>query len=119
MQVSLGSNKYNIIDSRQVYLLNDEELTITIDTESDYKFTLIFKFFNVDLIEKRVDKKVMGNEMEIQCINFNKMGTGLMEPMSIAKVDGKEILLMFWSNVEGEQDEAQVRNIKYTIYIEK
>lgn len=119
MQVELSSGKYKIIDSGQVFLYKDEDLRMTVDTGNDYVFTLVFKFIKAELIDSRIDKKVSGNEMEIQCINFDRLGMGLMEPMSIAKAGEKEILLMFWSNIEGGNEEVPVRSVKYTIYIEE
>ena len=89
-----------------------------VDTGKKYIFTLNFVFLNIDMLDTKIDKKVVGDEMEIQCINFNRLGAGLVEPMSIAKVDGKEVLLMFWTNVEGSKEETQVRSMKYTIYME-
>ncbi len=118
MQVALSSGNYKIVDSGQVFLYKDEDLRMTVNTGCDYIFTLVFKFIQVDLLDSRIDKKVIGNEMEIQCINFDRLGMGLMEPMNIAKIGGKELLLMFWSNIEGSNEDAQVRSLKYTIYME-
>lgn len=119
MQVTLSSGNYQIMDSGQVFLFRDENLKMTVDTEKGYVFTLNLKFLNIDMLDTRIDKKVLGDEMEIQCINFGRLGTGLVEPMSIAKVDGKELLLMFWTNGEGNEKDTQVRSVKYTIYMEK
>lgn len=120
MQITLSSGKYNIVDSGQVFLFGeDEDLRIEVNTDKDFTFSMVFKFAKDNSGENKIVKKVVENTMEFLCLNFQDLGTGFSEPMSIAKIEGKEMFLMLWSCIEGEKEGAGVRSVKYTIYMEK
>lgn len=45
MQISLSSGEYKIIDSRQVYLFDqDADFRMDIQTDNGFEFSLLFKF---------------------------------------------------------------------------
>ena len=119
MQISLSSGNYNVIDSRQVFLFREEdELKIDIAADNGFAFSLILLFTKDASNQRKIDKTVEENKITVSCHNFLDEGTGLMAPVSIARVDGKELLLMFWSYLEGQEGQ-KVRSVKYTIFYEK
>lgn len=120
MQITLSSGDYNIIDSGQVFLFDEnEDFRIDVDAKNDFMFSIIFKFKTDATKHQQVDKIVMENSIVFTCLNFNDMGTGFTKPLSIAKIDGKEIFLMFWSYLEGIEGIGKTRSVKYTIFQEK
>ena len=120
MQITLSSGDYNIIDSGQVFLFDEnEDFRIDVDTKNNFLFSMIFKFKTDATKQQQVDKIVMENSIVFTCLNFNDMGTGFTKPLSIAKIDGKEIFLMFWSYLEGTEGIGKTRSVKYTIFQEK
>lgn len=120
MQISLSSGNYNIIDSRQIFLFNEkDDLKINVVADNKFQFSMIFKFWSDSSDKQDITKEIIDNNIIFSCINFHDMGTGLSSPVSIAKIDGKEYFLMFWSYLEGEENKGPVRSVKYTIYSEK
>ena len=120
MEIIMSSGNYKIIDSGQVFLFGlDDELRMDVDTNKGFVFSMIFKFINDDTKEMRVDKKIEENTISFTCVNFEGLGTGFSSPMSIAKIEGKELLLMLWSYLDGDSERGRVRDVKYTIFLEK
>ena len=120
MQITLSSGDYNIIDSGQVFLFDEnEDFRIDVDAKNDFMFSIIFKFKTDATKQQQVDKIVMENSIVFTCLNFNDMGTGFTKPLSIAKIDEKEIFLMFWSYLEGAEGIGKTRSVKCTIFQEK
>lgn len=120
MQITLSSGNYNIIDSGQVFLFNEsEDLQMDVVADDNFAFSIIFKFIRDDSEEQSVDKKILENTIIFSCLNFDDIGTGFSEPMSIATVGGKEMFLMFWSYLEGMKEKGRVRSVKYTLFCEK
>ena len=83
-----------------------------IDTERDFQFKVILKFTKDDNEEKyELSKDVSGDSIIFTCVNFtNPLGTGTIEPLSVATVGGKEVFMHFWSYLEAEG----VRKVEYT-----
>ena len=120
MEITMSSGNYKIVDSGQVFLFReDDELRMDVDTKKDFAFTIIFKFIKDDTKEMKINTKIVENSMILTCLNFKDTGTGFSMPVSIAKIEGKEVFLMFWSYLEGDNESVRVRSIKYTIFIEK
>ncbi len=120
MEITMSSGNYKIIDSGQVFLFGeDDELRMDVDANKDFTFSLIFKFMKDDSKEQKIDKKIIENSIVFTCLNFEDLGTGFSLPMSIAKIEGKEMFLMLWSYMEGDNESGKVRSIKYTIFLEK
>ncbi|MBQ3515557.1 MAG: hypothetical protein IJA32_17475 [Lachnospiraceae bacterium] len=120
MQITLSSGNYNIIDSGQAFLFDEnEDFRIDVDAKDDFKFSMIFKFMTDATKQQQVDKIVKENAIVFNCLNFNDLGTGFSKPMSIAKVDGKEMFLMLWSYLDGREEIGKTRSVKYTIFQEK
>lgn len=118
MRVRLSSGNYSVIDSGQVFLFREEdELKIDIAAENGFAFSLILLFTKDASNQLKIDKTVEENRITVLCHNFLDQGTGLMAPVSLARIDGKELLLMFWSYLEG--GDQKVRSVKYTIFYEK
>ena len=120
MQITLSSGNYDIIDSRQAFLFGEkEDLTIHVIANKDFEFSLLLKFFKDDTGKVNIQKKIVENAIEFSCFNFDNLGTGLSTPISIAKIAGREFFFMFWSYLEGGEQSAKVRSVKYTIFSEK
>ncbi len=113
MQISLYSDNYKIINSGQTFLFGaNADFRIKIVSDNNFEIPIIIKFEN-DNREQRIEQKVSENIIWLNCFNFDDLGTGLTKPISIARIEGKEIYLMFWSYIEGN---AKIRSVKYTIY---
>ena len=120
MQITLSSGNYNIIDSGQVFLFGEnEELKIDVAANDNFQFSMIVKFASDESNNQQIKKEVVESSIVFTCLNFNDMGTGFSKPLSIAKVDGKEMFFMFWSYLEGAEEAEKARSIKYTIFFEK
>ena len=120
MKITMSSGNHKIIDSGQVFLFaEDDELRMDVDTNKDFVFSMVFKFMKDDTKEKKVEKKIVENVIVVTCMNFDDLGTGFSSPVSIAKIDGKEMFLILWSYLEGDDETGRVRSIKYTIYLEQ
>ena len=62
-----------------------------------------------------IQAETNGNKIMVTCLNFKSTGTGLKEPVKLAKVDGRDLYFVFWSYLEGEGS----RSVKYTFFAEK
>lgn len=119
MQVRLSSGEYNIVNSGQTFLFGeDKDLTIDIIANDNFEFSITLKFLKDTSGEQRIESEIIENAIIISCINFDDIGTGLISPVRIAAIDGKELYIMFWSYLKG-QEEGKVRSVKYTIFYEK
>lgn len=117
MQVTLSSGPYKIVSHGQVFLFGiNKDLKINILTEDKFEFSVNLKFVNDSYGERRVNKILEKNVINLTCYNFDDVGTGLTKPMSLAKIDGKELFLTFWSYLEGGEN-GSVRSVKYTIFM--
>ena len=120
MQITLSSGNYNIIDSGQIFLFDEnEDFRIDVDTKNNFLFSMIFKFKRDNTNKQQIDKILTENTITFICLNFNDRGTGFSKPMSIAQIDGKEVFLMLWSYLEGAEEIGKTRSVKYTIFQEK
>ena len=120
MEITLSSGNYNIIDSGQVFLFDENEnFRIDVVANEKFRFSMVFKFIRDDSKEQQIGKEVMENSIVFTCWNFNDMGTGFSKPISIAKIDGKEMFFMFWSYLDGTGEMGKARSIKYTIFLQK
>lgn len=120
MQINLSSGNYNIISSGQVFLFGEEEhFRIDLIADDGFQFALVLKFLKDSSEEIYVKQEVEGNTIIYTCSNFQDEGAGVVEPLKIATVGGKQLFFMFWSYLEGVPEKKQVRSIKYTIYSER
>ena len=60
----------------------------------------------------------MDDVVVLSCLNFQNNGTGLISPVKIAEIEGREMFLIFWSYLEGG-GERKVRSVKYTLFYKK
>lgn len=119
MQINLSSDQYSIVSSGQAFLFGvDANLKIDIVSDSNFEFSVVLEFQQDSSNEQRLEQKNDGNVITLTCHNFHDEGTGLTKPMKLARIDGKNLFLMFWSYVEGEADRKS-RNVKYTIFMSK
>lgn len=116
MKVNLSSGAYEILNYGQVFLFGvNENFKMDISMDNGFEFAVNIEFRNDGEGDQRIEKRLEGNVIHLTCYHFNNQGTGLTKPMSIAKVDGKEVLLMFWAYLEGG-DNGKVRTVKYTLF---
>lgn len=118
MQVSVSSGEYNIIYNGYTFLFGKEEnLRVDILADHDFHFSVVLEFLKDDsATERSIEKTVNGNTITFSCKNFEDNGAGLASPENIAVINGKELYLMFWSYVEGNEKN---RSVKYTIFCQK
>lgn len=116
MQIRLSSGDYSIVSSGQTFLFGlDKNLKITFIADDDFEFSVILEFKNDLYGEYKIDKRVDGKTVILTCFNFDDVGTGLTKPIRIARMEGKEVFLMFWSYLEGSE-KGRVRSVKYTVF---
>ena len=99
MQVSISSDNYRIIDSRQVFLFSetsDLRIDIALDDDSDDMFSVVLSFSSDDSRIEKIESSVDGNILSLVCYNLSDLGTGLSEPINIAAVKDKKMYLQFW-----------------------
>lgn len=114
MKISLSSNNYKIIDSGQTFLFGpNADFRINIMSDNDFSFSIIIKFKNDTLGEQRIEKNVKDTVIQLLCYNFDSSGTGISKPISVARIEGRELYFMFWSYLEGT---GTTRSVKYTIF---
>ena len=121
MQISFSSGNYNIISSGEAFLFEqDNDFKIDIDVDDNYNISIILIFQKEDGDDTyKIKGEINGNKITLHCINFNDLGTGLTKPVSIAMIEGKELLFMFWSHLEGKEKDGRVRSVRYTFFYEK
>ena len=119
MKINLSSGNYNIINSGQVFLFGEKEpFKIDVISDEDFRFSILLKFLKDSSGEIGMNQECEENTIIYTCINFRDNGSGLVEPLKIATVSGKQLFFTFWSYLEGTPEKKQVRSIKYTIYSE-
>lgn len=119
MKVALSSDGYSIVSSGQVFLFgSDKDREIHVQADNGFEFGVILKFVTDDSERYRVDKSMDDNRITLTCVNFEDSGTGLSRPVRLARIDDKELFLMFWSYLEGA-DHGKVRSVKYTIFMQE
>lgn len=119
MQVSLSSGNYDIISNGQAFLFGlNKDFRINVVADNNFEFSVVMKFKKDNYGNSRIDKKLNDNTIVLTCFNFDDMGTGLTKPFSLARIEGKELFLMFWSYLEGSENGA-ARSVKYTIFMSK
>jgi len=120
MQVKLSSQNREIISYGTVFLFDENsDLTLNINGDNYFELTLTISFVEDISQKQRIETNIFENHLNIICINFMAMGTGLTTPLEIAVIDGKKIYLMFWAYLEGSEDKkSKVRKVEYTLYRE-
>lgn len=119
MKVALSSDGYSIVSSGQAFLFGaDKDLEIHVQADNGFEFGVILKFVTDDSEKYRIDKSMDDNRITLTCVNFEDAGTGLSKPVRLARIDDKELFLMFWSYLEGA-DHGKVRSVKYTIFMQE
>lgn len=120
MQVKLSSQKREIISHGTVFLFEENgDLTLNIDAENSFELVLTIKFAEDISQKRRIETNLSENHLEIACINFTTLGTGLTAPLEIAIIDGKKLYFMFWAYLEGnEENKTKARKVEYTLYSE-
>lgn len=115
MEISLKSGGYDIVAHGEVFLFGaDKDLTIDIVADRGFSFSIVLRFQEDPGGGQRVENQVSGDEIIVTCVNFRDFGTGLMEPVRIAEVEGGGLYLMFWSSVNGK--ERKTRCVQYTLF---
>lgn len=119
MQISLSSGDYNIADSGQVFLFGeDKDLTIHVSANDGFHFSLRLEFSKDSSGNQAINQEIMDDVVVLSCLNFQNNGTGLISPVKIAEIEGREMFLIFWSYLEGG-GERKVRSVKYTLFYKK
>lgn len=116
MKIKLSTNGYQIINSGLAFLYdNESELTMNIDTEKNFSFTLVLKFKTTENKEQSIEKNINENTITLICNNFeNPLGTGTVKPISLATLDNKDLLLHFWSYTQDA-----MRKVEYSFLLKE
>ena len=113
MQSEIFTDNYKVVVSGTVLLFSgNSDMKINLKTDSNFEFSIILQFINDDKQNKSLKKEVMENTIIFKCLNFNSLGTGTTEPISIATVGNKEWFMHLWSNITGD---GGPRKIEYSI----
>ena len=75
----------------------EEDLSIDIDTQEDFKFSIILKFQQDESGMQEIRQNLEKNKIILSCKNFKDEGTGTPAPVDIVEIDGKKMYFMFWS----------------------
>lgn len=119
MQISFSSDNYDIVAHGQTYLFGkDKDLTMDIEAADDFAFSIVLRFSEDSSGERKIERKITENRLELLCVNFKKNGTGLISPVKVAEIESKGLYLLFWSYLEGKKDQ-EVRSVRYTIFYER
>lgn len=89
--------------------------------EFEFDFQMQF-IVNEENPEEKLKLKIEGTLIRVECTNFNNpLGTGTIEPIEIATIDGKKLFIHFWSYLLGnnEDKKQKTRRIEYTVLIER
>ncbi len=118
MQIHLSSGNYDIVSCGQAYLFDkDKDLTIHVESDNGFAFSVVLKFLEDHSGRRSMEQEASEDEIILSCMNFEDNGAGLVSPSKIAVIQNKEVYLMFWSFVDGEN--KKVRSVRYTIFYEK
>lgn len=121
MITMISSDDYVVTDSGSVFLFSDKSNLEISQNVDDFVFKIVFLFETVDNKKQFVDKNVVGNTIEIKCVNFNnELGTGTIEPVNIATINHKKLYIHFWTYLQGSQvGKRKARKLEYTFYLER
>lgn len=113
MKIEISNNGYNVINSGMVIMHNAEsELKFNIKASDGFSFNLVLKFIKDEKKEQRLIKDVVDDKIIFTCKNFeSSLGIGTTQPLSIATVEGKELVFHFWSYSMGD---GNTRKVEYT-----
>lgn len=122
MITEIRTDNYTVVESNVVYL-NERNATLKLHFEfsNDFEFDFILYFTTDSRDEKhrieRLQSSEEKNELKIACINFdNPLGTGTIEPLEIATIEGNILYIQFWSFLLGGES-RKTRKVEYTIFI--
>lgn len=114
MDIKISTGDYKILKSGSVILFNeDSQMNMEIAATPTFIFNIILKFTSDSEKSQRLEKTTSENTIIYTCYNFNDLGTGTTEALSIATVANKEWYLHFW--VYKLSDKGP-RKVEYTIF---
>lgn len=116
MQIKLSTNNYQITNSGVAFLYDSKsELTMKINADKNFSFTLVLKFKTTENKEQAIEKEISENTITLICNNFlNALGTGTIKPISLATINDKELLLHFWSYTQED-----MRKVEYSFLLKE
>lgn len=118
MEIGLRSGGCDIIAHGETFLFGmNQDLVIDVRVQEDFLFSVTLRFETDSSGEQRIKPDASENEIVVSCMNFSDEGSGLLEPVKIAEVEGKALYLMFWSFVYGSG--RKVRGVRYTLFYER
>ncbi|WP_349667035.1 DUF6864 domain-containing function [Lacrimispora sp.] len=77
---------------------NTDRFSIMVTADNGFNFKLVMEFIDIkNSREQSFESKVNKNHILFICTNFNKAsGTGVLQPLDLATVDGKRLYIKFW-----------------------
>lgn len=115
MTIEKSSDNYKVLESGSVMnYSHNSPLTFSVQMDSSFSFSLIFKFEDNDASDYNIKSTVSGNVITIICTNFKSaLGTGTTVPIELATFQGKKIYIIFWIYGLGEK---APKKIDYTFF---
>ncbi|MBR6111220.1 MAG: hypothetical protein IKQ08_04595 [Paludibacteraceae bacterium] len=101
---------YEVIDNKVVHVSNSNHLVIKVDSIK-IKFEFSGDGKNPPSTTFRVEEKTL----IISCVDYVYAGSGIVEPLEIARFQGKPLYICFYVKGLGRVD-AGIREITYTLY---
>lgn len=112
MKIEFSTNGFKVVQTGMVLLYDkNSDLTMRLTADNGFSFQIVLQFITDTNSEQRLDKEVNGNTVIFKCINFKSLGTGTLEPLSLATIDDKELFFHFWSYHMADEGP---RKVEYT-----
>ena len=113
MEINISTNGYKVISHGDIILYDtDSEMKLDIKKDSGFQFNIVIKFSKSEDGKRNFKTSTEGSTIVFECYNFNPMGSGTVDPISIATINGKEWLIHFWSYIMGDEGP---RRVEYTL----
>lgn len=121
MKINISSMDYDVIDSGTIIAYDENaDITFHFNDQEGIKFNLRIVFKNDEKGSQIINRKISGNNIEYECVNFSNAGTGTSMPIEIIPYKDKKIYIRFWAILEGDiAGKGKTRKIDYTFFLGK
>lgn len=117
MELTITNDDYKVLSSKSILMKSkDSKLNLYFKATEKFSFTLTLCFQSTTDKTVSVSKKFEEpSTIILECINFNSpLGSGTIEPINIATVEGHKWYFHFWSYLMG--DNKSTRKVEYTLF---
>ena len=120
ISIDMTSKNYKILESGIVQSFSENsDVTFCISEDDGSEDLFIELAFEKDDTKKTgIESSINKNRIKFIGVNFNDYGTGLSQPVALAKTKEGVLYFRFWSYLLGNNlDQEKTRRIEYTFYI--